>query len=171
MKKGIKILLSTLAITLFTLSVNAQTEWVSQKIGNKIIAKFPTAPIEVQAGAVYSLTDADSTNFTATFVDLEAMGLDSATLAGLVETEEFSEQFKTGLTSQMPGVEVTKSDITKWNDLVAYNIEGTNASKKEKVTFKCIFWGSKMFTFICTYRDSVGPKNKDIYINSLALIK
>lgn len=170
MKKVQKFLLCAVAVLVFSTTVNAQTNWVSTKVGNKVSVKFPKAPESVQEG-IYQLTDNDSSKYTATFVDLEAMGLDSATLSGLVETEEFADQFKTGLVSQVPGLEINKSEITKWNGLVAYVYEGVNAEKKQKATFKTIFMGAKMFTFICIYPEAAGSGNKDLFINSLELIK
>jgi len=171
MKKLFKFILPVIAVLFFAANANAQTNWVSQKISNKVIVKFPKAPEVLQENVAYKAVGDDSTMYTAAYADLEAMGLDSATLASMVETEEFFEQFKTGFTAQMEGLELKKSEIVKWNGFVSYNLEGDVQAKGKKAFIKTIFIGSHMFTFFCVAPTDFYTKNKEVFVGALELVK
>jgi hypothetical protein len=164
-----KVFTLLVAATVFVLTANAQDAWVKQKVDVKISVKFPKAPESMNDGMVLRFKDADSTAYTATNVDLAPMGLDSAMLASMAPSEEFAEQFKGSFTAQIPGLEVTKMDITTWKDFNCYDIEGDVAEKKLKMTFKCIFIGSKMYTFVVAQDDKGNAKNKETFFSSIEL--
>ena len=167
-----KIFTLLMAIALFTLNSFAQEgAWVKQTLDNKVSVKFPSTPEILNDGAVLRIKTADSCSYTGSFVDFAGMGLDSATLAAMAPTNEFAEQFKSGFSAQIPGLEVSKLDITTWNDFTCYDVEGDIADKKIKMTFKCIFIGSKMFTFAVTLTEKGDAKNIDLFIKSLELVK
>jgi len=172
MKKLFIPLIVSFCTILFALPANAQTNWVLKKIDNRISVKFPAEPSPIAEGVTgYKFLYTDSSLITASLVDLEQMGLDSATLAGLIETEEFFEQFKVGLTGQTPDAEITKSVIVKWNNYVAYEIEGVDKSKNQKIFFKCIFIGAKMYVFSCIFNSTTDILQKETYFKSIELTK
>lgn len=157
------------AITVFVISATAQDAWVKQKLDDKMAVKFPKAPETLNDGAVLRFKDADSSSFTATHMDFSAMGLDSATLTSMAPTEEFADQFKGGFAAQIPGLEVSKMDISTWKSYTCYDIVGRVDDKKLNMTFKCIFIGSKMYTFVVAQDDKGNTKNKDIFFESIEL--
>lgn len=158
------------AITVFTIVANAQDAWVKQKLDDKMAVKFPKAPETLNDGAVLRFKDADSSSFTATHMDFSAMGLDSATLTSMAPTEEFAEQFKGGFAAQIPGLEVAKMDIGTWKSYTCYDIVGKVDDKKLNMTFKCIFIGSKMYTFVVAQDDKGNTKNKEAFFESIELL-
>lgn len=158
------------AIAVFVITANAQEAWVKQKLDDKMAVKFPKAPESLNDGAIFRFKDADSTSFTATQMDFSAMGLDSATLTSMAPTEEFAEQFKGGFTAQIPGLEVSKMDIGTWKNHTCYDIEGSVEDKKLKMTFKCIFIGSKMYTFVTAQQEKSDLKNKATFFESIELL-
>lgn len=158
------------AITVFTIAVNAQTVWVKQKVDDKMAVKFPATPETLNDGAVFKYKDSDSTAYTANSVDFAPMGLDSATLASMAPTEEFAEQFKGGFAAQIPGLEISKMEVTTWKSFTCYNVEGKIDDKKLNMTFKCIFIGSKMYTFVTAQQEKSNVKNKDTFFESIELL-
>ncbi len=173
MKKVFTSITVLLIAVLFVTNANAQTDWVQKKMDNKVSVKFPKEPSSVgdDKNVGYKFVFEDGTICSASLTDLEQMGLDSATLASLIETEEFFEQFKVGFTSQMPGAEIKKSEIAKWNSYVCYNIEGEDKEKGNKSFFKCIFIGSKMYVFTSIVNAKGDVKNKDVFFQTIELIK
>jgi len=172
MKKLFIPLIVSFCTILFALPANAQTNWILKKIDNKIAVKFPAEPSPIAEGVTgYKFLFTDSSLITASLVDLEQMGLDSATLAGLIETEDFFEQFKVGLTGQTPDAVITKSEIVKWNNYVTYVVEGDDKSQNEKLYFRCIFIGAKMYVFSCIFKPTTDIKQKETYFASIELTK
>ena len=165
MKKYTLVALVALVSFSYT-SVFSQDTWIKQKLDEKIYVKFPTAP-ESLGNNTYKVQGLDSIAYTANTVDFEAFGLDSATLASMSESDEFVNQFKTGFVAQMPGVEIKKLDINKWNENICYDIEGELASKQLKIFIKCIFIGSKMYTFFSAVPPTGILKNKDTFFSSI----
>lgn len=165
-----KIFTLFVAITVFAITANAQTAWVKQKLDDKLAVKFPKAPESLNDGMILRFKDSDSSAYTATNTDLAPMGLDSATLATMAPSEEFAEGFKGNFIAQIPGLEISKLDISTWKDNTCYNFEGDIAEKKLHLTFKCIFIGSKLYTFVVAQDDKGNTKNKEAFFESIELL-
>ncbi len=164
MKKTV--LLTVFAISsVFANRLMAQAGWFKQKIDETLSIKFPKEP--VKAGTMFTVQGSDSIGYVANVIDLAAMGMDAEGLAKMAPTEEFAEQFKTGLVSQSPGLELTKMEIGKWNNFVAYDIEGEQKDKGIKMYFKCIFISTKIYVLLAALPGKADVKNKDIYLSSI----
>ncbi|MBX2931102.1 MAG: hypothetical protein KF781_04020 [Chitinophagaceae bacterium] len=172
MKKVFTSVAFLLCTFVFALNANAQTDWVTIKLDNRISIKFPKEPAPIDESMMgYKFMHDDGTLLTASLTDLEKMGLDSASLAGMIETEEFLEQFKIGFSSQTPGTEIIQSNVVKWHNYVMYDIIGEDKEKGEKSFYKCLFMGSKMFVFVCILPAKGDINNRNMFFESMELIR
>ncbi|MCZ2225082.1 MAG: hypothetical protein LC122_15785 [Chitinophagales bacterium] len=171
MKKSFLHLAIMLLFSLITISVNAQTHWVKTQIDKRVSVKLPKAPTLIgdEENIAYQFAFDDSTLCVITITDLGKLGLDSATLASLVEKEEFFEQFKVSFLSQSANAEIKKSEIAKWNDYVCYNIELIETEKDLQSYFKCVFIGSDLYLFTSTIKNGRDTKNKDLFFQNIEL--
>lgn len=166
-----KITVLSLFIASFLLAKTsfAQEGWVKQNVGGRVSVKFPKAP--TKNASSFEATSSDSTFFTVNMLDMGPFGLDSALLTQMAPTEEFAEQFKTGMVAKFPpGSELVKMDIVTWKGYTAYDIEAniTAKGKTAKSFTKCIFIGSHMYMFLAvTVTNSLA--SKDAFFNSITL--
>jgi len=151
------------------ITAQAQTNWVTQSIDERASIKFPQKPEKMGEAAVYRYKGADSITYVSTVTDMEAMGLDSATLTAMAPTQEFMDQMKTGMSMQMKGVSFSKSEITTWKGYTTYDFEGEEEAKKTKVFLKTVFVGSKMYVLLNNVPPGQPVTGKDTFFSSFTL--
>lgn len=166
-----KIILASLLLITSTI-VFAQTNWVTQKVDDKLSIKFPGKPeVAEQAGMFAATFESDTkVKYVLNTMDFAALGLDSATLTPMLETEEFSGQLIGGMKGKMEGFDFSEVKTEKWKGFTYFSLDATNKEKKVKMYFKILFIGSKMYNMLCAYPDGVAPDTKDTFFNSTELL-
>ena len=158
------------AVSFLSVTAVKAQEWVKQDIDEKVSVKFPQAP--TQTGPVWEYTTIDSSSsYTANGFDLSQFGLDSSTIASQAPTQMFLDQFKGGLAQQMPNVEISKADVTTWNNFPAYNIEGELKDKNQLIFINCVFIGTTCYSFSCAMKKDLPAANKETFFSSVELTK
>lgn len=151
-----------LAAIILTINISfAQTGWIDYKVDNKVSARLPTAPKTLMEGTVMSLTP-DSTVCVVTKVDFEATAhLDSAALAPLLATDEFSTGLRTGMEQQMQGFTLSEVKTGMLKGAHTYNIEGVNESQKIKSYTFMVVIGKYMYSFTAIVKNGRDTKHRD----------
>ncbi len=163
-----------LFVTMLLLSFNflmAQTNWVVQKVDDKISVKFPAKPETIEQSGMFAATyeSPEKIKYVVNTMDFANFGLDSATLAPMLETQEFSDQIVTGMKTKMEGFEFSDLVTSKWNGNTVYTLDATNKNEKKKVFVKMVFIGSKMYNMVFSFPDGASQDSKETFFNSLQL--
>ncbi|HEY4323279.1 MAG TPA: hypothetical protein VGN20_04815 [Mucilaginibacter sp.] len=161
-------LLIVLSILLFNVS-KAQTAWINYKIDNKLSIKVPSEPAKTDE---YSVTaqGTDTLVCVISIIDLKKIaGIDSATLATMAPTNEFTSSIKTGMLGKMEGYTLGDFKTSKWNGYYCYNVEGGNATTKVKLYTFMVIIGTNIYSLSAVMPDHRSTKDKDDFFASLAL--
>ena len=159
-----------LAAFIFTVNISfAQTGWVDYKVDNRVSAKLPTAPQTLMEGTVMSLTP-DSSVCIVTKVDFLATAkLDSATLAPMLGTEEFSTGLRTGMLQQMAGFTLSEVKTGKLRGQYTYSLDGVNESQKLKSYTLMIVIGQYLYSFSALVKDGRDTRHRDELFASIQI--
>jgi hypothetical protein len=163
-----KIFFFLIAITAIN-TVHAQNEWVSYKIDNKLSVKVPSQPMITDDYSVMAQSK-DSLFCIISVIDLKKIaGIDSAALASLAPTSSFSNHIKTGMLGKMQGFTLGDFKISKWKGYYCYNVDGSNAAKKQKINTFMVIIGTNIYSLSAMMYEGKSTKGKDDFFNSLAL--
>lgn len=156
--KKIYLLLATIILTNFCF---AQTGWIDYKVDNRISAKLPTAPKDLLPGTVMSLT-ADSTVCIVTKVDFKvAAGLDSATLAPMLDQKEFTDGLRNGMEGQMKGFTLSDVKTGTLHGWHTFSLDGVNEDQKLKSYTYMVVIGQYMYSFTALVKDGRDTIHRD----------
>lgn len=147
--------------------VQAQKDWVKQTIEGTTSIKFPKAAEKLGEAPAYQYQGADSIHYVAGFIDLNEMGLDSATVMASAGTDMFFTQVQEGIKQQVPGIELTTAEINNWKDYPAYYMVGKD-DKNTEIFMRVIFLGSRMFSLSVTVPEGQSSVSKDSFFNSFS---
>jgi hypothetical protein len=148
---------------------NAQTAWITYRIDSKLSVKLPAQPKTIDANSIMTVGK-DSLTCIVTKVDfLATVQMDAGALAPLMPTQEFANELRTGLLSQIPGFTLGDIKIGKWNGYYSYSVEGGNISKKSKLYTFMVIIGSEMYSLSAMIPDSKSAKGKDDFFASLSM--
>jgi hypothetical protein len=141
-----------LAFLLVPIFAFATAEWITVKLDDRASISFPSQPETKDAGGntIWS-QDIDTTaRCMALTLDFVKFGLDSAMLAGQLQTDGFSEQFKGGILGQIPGASLVSEKSTTWNGrpVIEYVIskDSTGNNPYDMMYNRNIFAGTKMYS-------------------------
>lgn len=163
-----KIFFFLIAITVIN-TVHAQNEWVSYKIDNKLSVKVPSQPMITDDYSVMAQSK-DSLFCVISVIDLKKIaGIDSAALASLAPTSSFSNHIKSGMLGKMQGFTLGDFKISKWKGYYCYNVEGSDAAKKQKINTFMVIIGTNIYSLSAMMYEGKSTKGKDDFFNSLAL--
>lgn len=97
----IKSLLVILGFTLISATASAQ-DWVVSKVIDSVTVKMPGTPTQTDKGGQvgHELILNDSTKYSYLTINFEDFGLDANALAQMLDTDEFAEQYKSGIAAQ-----------------------------------------------------------------------
>jgi hypothetical protein len=165
--KKIILLLIVAALLLSTNRVHAQSDWVNYKIDSKLSVKLPNQPASAN-GATTVQTKDSLTCFVMVINMMTAGKIDSATLANLAPTDDFTNGIKAGMLGKLPGATLGDVKTGKWNGYYCYNIDGYT-SKKLRLYFYIIIIGDDVYCLGTIFPEKLGAKSKDDFFNSLAL--
>jgi hypothetical protein len=159
-----------LTITIIAINIaHAQNEWVSYKIDNKLSVKVPSEPMITDEYSVMAQSK-DSLFCVISVIDLKKIaGIDSAALASLATTSSFSNHIKTGMLGKMQGFTLGDFKISKWKGYYCYNVDGSNAAKKQKINTFMVIVGTNIYSLSAMMYEGKSTKGKEDFFNSLAL--
>ncbi|HZY36937.1 MAG TPA: hypothetical protein VFE53_09830 [Mucilaginibacter sp.] len=147
----------------------AQSEWVDYKIDAKLSIKMPEAPTNADDYSVIAMTK-DSMVCVITKIDMQKVaGLDSAALAGLATTEDFTNSVKTGMQEKMQGYALGDVKTSKWNNYYAYSIDGANTATRVKSFTFMIIIGDYLYSISAVMPQDKNTQPKDDFFASLKL--
>lgn len=139
------------AVLFVTISFG-QTSWTRTKIDDRVSVEMPVVPEkkEAQGMTVFVAKSADSTAYSVNIIDFSTFGMDSAMLQSMVATDMFLDQFKAGMTQQMPGAEIKEAKMTTSGAYTAYDIIIEFEKDGKKITTHSfnVFVGSKDYSFV-----------------------
>ncbi|MFB9842267.1 hypothetical protein [Mucilaginibacter ginsenosidivorans] len=165
-----KSLLLFAALLFIACIATAQSQWVSYKIDDKLSANLPVQPTRADEHSVF-VKGGDSIIYVVATVDFSKLEghLDSAQLAEMAPTPEFTDELKAGMLSEMPGS--TLGDVTpgKWNGYNTFSMEGGNAASKLKLYVYMVIIGTNMYSLMAIVPEGHETKGKDVFFASLAL--
>lgn len=149
----------------------AQDNWFTQKLNDKVSVKFPEESKQYTA-ASYGVKAKDSTVYLVSIVDLlKATNMDLVTFNENVVSQTFANEFLEGLKPTMASFNFKEVVITTVKGLPAYIMNGRNENTKSTLYMKSIFVDGTAYTLACLISDGKNTKNKDkflageIYIN------
>jgi hypothetical protein len=171
MKKNYCLLLFVLILSA---TANAQADWVTKNLDEKISVKLPTEP-EKTGGIgmdVYSVKGTDGAGYSVSVMDFYVKAhIDSATLSSFKDNQQFADQVRVTMVSKIPNCTFGDVKIGKWKMYTAYTISGSENAGKGKVSIFIILIGSKMYGFLCMLPDNLQIKNDDVFFGSIDLVK
>ena len=151
----------SIALTLVLGAASAQAQtWSTVKVADSVTVQMPGTPVVTDRGGQKGseLKLADSTAFSYMLIDFSQFGLDEDMLQGMVDSDQFTEQYRTGITSQ--GGEIVSEKTGKVKDTYTwyeYEIKTAKDGKETFSTIRTVFY--KAWGIALVYRG--GLKGKD----------
>lgn len=162
-----------LFVFLLSITVKAQTSWLTVKLDNKMAVNFPVEPEKKIGNGTVNFTSktADSVIHIVGVMDYKIIAnIDSAGLAPLKDTQTFADQIRAGVISQRKNYNFGNITIGKWKTFTTYTMAGTKSTDKSRVSMKMILIGSKMYGFTCLIPDQLASKNDEVFFDSVKLL-
>jgi hypothetical protein len=165
MKRTLSLVMACLlAITV----ASAQTGWVDHKADERISVKFPAEPAEVVVGT-FAAKDKDNIAYVLTVVDfVKVANVDSAALAPVKNTPEFTSQLKVGMAQSLPDVTFEDFKISNWRGNTSYTSTGVD-SKKQIYDMFMLLIGSKLYSLSTIRPDGSPTTGRDDFFKSVTL--
>ena len=165
--------LTLLLLFAVTIKANAQTKWQTTVLDSGVFVKFPSAPEKTtrlgSPTSVYKRTD--SVIFTAAVIDFKiSANIDSARLAAIKDKQTFADQVKMGIAAHYINYKFGDIAVGKWKTYTMYQLAGEK-NNGSNLLLKMFFTGSKMYTLSCLVPDKLNTVDRDIFLNSLEIIK
>lgn len=154
------------------ISAQAQTDWITKKLDEKLSVKFPSEPEKsTKNGAeTYIVKTKDSVKYAAVLLDLNASGkLDSATLAKVKDNQQFANQLLNGIASQKPNYTFDDVKIGNWKSYTSYDFSGLDKETKAQLTVKLILIGTKIYSFSCLLPKESPTQTNELFFGSIEL--
>ncbi len=149
----------------------AQKNWVKQKITNRVIVAFPTAPAKT-AGTTFALKDTTNTIYTVTYSFIaQNLKIDQKAFSKLVTTNEFASEFLSGLQTTLAGYNLEQVKIQQHKNYVSYITEGKNEAEKKSIFMHIIFVNGIYYSLSYVVPDGQSVLNKDIFLNNFRITK
>lgn len=162
------ILLLFVAFASFT--VKAQEGWFKQKIDEKVTVNFPFEPKKINE-MNYGINK-DGVIYLVTFIDiLKSTGMKKEDFDAGVSTQQFADEFASGLIGTMSGYTFGTTKITTAKDYPAYQMSGRNEEKKTNVYLNIVFINGIAYSISCYVPDGKEIKFKDIFLSNIFVSK
>jgi hypothetical protein len=164
-----KVLFSVCFLVIVLSAARAQSDWISYKIDDKLSVKMPSTPTPADEYSVIA-TGKDSLVCVITKIDMQkAAGLDSAALARLAPTDDFTNSLKTGMQQKMQGYVLGEVRRGKWNNYYCYNIDAANAATKVKSFTFLVVISNYLYSISAVMPDDKSTQPRDDLFASLKL--
>ncbi|MNK04704.1 hypothetical protein D3C87_225770 [compost metagenome] len=149
----------------------AQKNWVKQRVTNRVIVAFPTAPSKT-AGTTFALKDTTNTIYTVTYSFIaQNLKIDQKAFNKLVTTNEFAGEFLSGLQTTLAGYNLEQVKIKQNKNYVSYLTEGKNEDEKKSIFMHIIFVDGIYYSLSVVVPDGESLQNKDIFLNNFQVTK
>ncbi|RZK90685.1 MAG: hypothetical protein EOO98_07835 [Pedobacter sp.] len=149
----------------------AQKDWIKQKVTNRVIVAFPTAPSKT-AGTTYALKDTTNTIYTVTYSFIaQNLKIDQKAFNKLVTTNEFASEFLSGLQTTLAGYNLEQVKIKQNKNYVSYLTEGKNDDEKKSIFMHVIFVDGIYYSLSVVVPDGENLQNKDIFLSNFQVTK
>jgi len=129
-------------------------EWVTVKLDDHVSVVFPAQPVQQESAGNPLWMAVPDTNalFMSMVVDMEKLGVDSATLAPLLDQLEFYEQYREGAAGKFGETKLVYDTMYKKN---GYHVNEFKLRKEStdlsfpywNITIRSIFIGAKVYAF------------------------
>jgi hypothetical protein len=163
-----------LFVLMLSATANAQTNWITKNIDEKLSIKFPAEPETVTRNGTnsYLVKGKDSIAYATTLVDFKVKtNLDSTALAPIKDKQEFADRMMAGMASKKTNYTFGAVTIGKWKTYTTYSIAGTENANKSTLWLKMILIGSKMYTLSCRVPANTVTKNNEVFFDSVEILK
>jgi hypothetical protein len=163
-----------LFVLMLSTTANAQTDWVTKNLDEKLSVKFPVEPEKVTKNGIdsYTVKGKDSVGYNAAVLDYKVVAnLDSAALASVKDTQQFADQIRLGIGSKKTNYTFGNVIIGKWKTYTAYSISASENTNKNTLLLRMILIGSKMYSLSCLVPANMVTKNNEVFLGSVELLK
>lgn len=159
-----------LFIIVASIHVNAQEGWFKQKINEKVTVNFPYEPKKIN-DMNYGINK-DGVIYLVTFIDiLKATGMKKEDFDSGVTTQQFADDFASGLIGTMSGYSFGKTKIAVVKDAPAYQMSGRNEEKKTNTYLNIVFVDGIAYSISCYIPDGKLEKYKDTFLTNIHITK
>lgn len=149
---------------------NAQEGWFKQKISEKVTVNFPAEPKKINE-MNYGINK-DGVIYLVTFVDvLKATGMKKEDFDIGLPTQQFADDFSTGLIGTMTGYTFGKTKVNIVKEHTAYQMSGRNEEKKTNVYLNIVFVDGIAYSISCYIPDEKTDKYKDTFLSNIQITK
>lgn len=139
----LKSLVLILAVSFISVAVNAQ-EWKVNKIMDSVTIKMPGTAVETSKGGQtgHELALPDSTKFSFLTINFEDFGLNEDALTQMLDTDEFAEQYKSGISSQGEVISEKKGVLANKYPYFEYEVKVEEHGKSVTSFLRTTFYKS-----------------------------
>ncbi|RYY53853.1 MAG: hypothetical protein EOO09_16475 [Chitinophagaceae bacterium] len=166
-------LIAIAAFTFMSVAVSAQ-EWTVNKIMDSVTVLMPgTAKQTEKNGQVgHELRLNDSTKYSFLYINFEDFGLNEEALGQMVDTDEFAEQYKMGISQQGEIVSEKKGKLDDKYTYFEYEMKiDENGVKKTGFIRTTFYKAYGIATVYSPGQKGTDAANRDKYFNSLKIGK
>ncbi len=151
--------------------VNAQEGWFKQKINEKVTVNFPIEPKKLNEQS-YGFKDNDGVVFVVSSVDLlKATGMALDDFNTQVKTQEFADEFMSGLTPTMSKFTFMSAKITTVKGSTAYYVTGRDETNKTTIYMNIVFVDGTGHSITSMVPDGKSTKNTDLFLTNIFISK
>lgn len=158
-------------LIIVSIATFAQKDWVKQRVTNRVIVAFPSAPSKT-AGTTFALKDTTNTIYTVTYSFIaQNLKIDQKAFNKLVTTNEFASEFLSGLQTTLAGYNLQQVKIKQNKNYVSYLTEGKNEDDKKSIFMHIIFVDGIYYSLSVVVPDGESLQNKDIFLHNFQVMK
>ena len=167
----IKNILSILTILTATITVNAQENWVKQKIGDKLTLNFPVEAKKVNE-STYLAKDSTGTVYGVVIMEIDQSAYKTTLSSDTLLTRlKFIDEVVASVKSKMPKYAIGNIKVAQNNTIKSYLLEGINAENKSTVYLNIFLVGDVSYSLTCFVPDGVDNSNKNYFLSNFTVAK
>jgi len=160
-----------LFLSVISICVNAQEGWFKQKVSDKVTINFPIEPKKLNEQS-YGGKGTDGVVYVVSSVDLlKATGMALADFNTQVKTQEFADEFMSGLTPTMSKFTFMSAKITTLKSNTAYYVTGRDETNKTTIYMNIVFVDGTGHSITSIVPDGKSTKNTDIFLTNIFISK
>jgi len=168
-----KSLLLILMLSVISVGVSAQ-EWTATKIIDSVTVRMPGKPVETSKGGQtgHQLVLPDSTKLSFLTINFEDFGLNEDALTQMLDSDEFAEQYKQGISSQGEIISEKKGKVDDKYTYFEYELKVDDNGKQSTTFLRTTFY--KAYGVATVYTPGLKGTDaalRDKYFNSLVIGK
>ena len=167
----LKNILTLFILSITILSAKAQTSWVKQKFGDKLILNFPTEAKKV-AESTYLAKDSAGAVYGVVIMEIDQSAYKTTLSADtLMVRLKFIDEVVGSIKAKMPKYTIGDLKIAEINKVKTYSLNGKNDENQSTVHLNIFLIGDVSYSLTCFLPAGLDPKNKDAFLNGFAVSK